>query len=112
RRRARPAGEAVALRGVWFAYDGEAWVLRDCAFAVAPGERVALVGATGEGKSTIARVLNRSYDVQQGRVVGDGVDVREWELERLRRHVGIIFQDTVLFAGDIEANLGLGAHGR
>jgi len=110
-RRARPGEQAVELRGVWFAYDGEEWVLRDCAFAVAPGERVALVGATGEGKSTIARVLNRSYDVQQGRVLVDGVDVREWELERLRRHVGIIFQDTVLFAGTIEENLRLGADG-
>jgi ATP-binding cassette subfamily B protein len=110
-RRAGPGGQAVELRGVWFAYDGEEWVLRDCAFGVAPGERVALVGATGEGKSTIARVLNRSYDVKQGRVLVDGVDVREWELERLRRHVGIIFQDTVLFAGTIEANLRLGADG-
>lgn len=110
-RRAGPGVQAVELRGVWFAYDGEEWVLRDCAFGVAPGERVALVGATGEGKSTIARVLNRSYDVKQGRVLVDGVDVREWELERLRRHVGIIFQDTVLFAGTIEANLRLGADG-
>ncbi len=107
----RPRASSVELRGVWFAYEGEAWVLRDCSFGVAPGERVALVGATGEGKSTIARLLNRSYDVQRGRVLVDGVDVREWELARLRRHVGIVFQDTVLFAGTIEENLRLGADG-
>jgi ATP-binding cassette subfamily B protein len=66
---------------------------------------VALVGATGEGKTTCARLLNRSYDVQRGRVLVDGVDVREWDLPGLRRQVGIVFQDTVLFSGTIEANL-------
>jgi ATP-binding cassette subfamily B multidrug efflux pump len=111
-----PAAAAVELHGVWFAYDaggggGPAWVLRDCSFRVAPGEHVAVVGATGEGKSTIARLLNRSYDVAQGRVLVDGVDVRAWDLERLRRHVGIVFQDAVLFAGSVEANLRLGADG-
>jgi ATP-binding cassette subfamily B multidrug efflux pump len=99
------AGAAVQFRAVWFAYQDEQWVLRDCALEIAPGEHVALVGATGEGKSTIARLLNRSYDVRSGQVLVDGVDVREWDLERLRRHVGIIFQDTVLFAGTVEANL-------
>ncbi len=99
------AGAAVQFRAVWFAYQAEQWVLRDCAFEIAPGEHVALVGATGEGKSTIARLLNRSYDVRSGQVLVDGVDVREWDLERLRRHVGIIFQDTVLFTGTVEANL-------
>ncbi|MBI3637547.1 MAG: ABC transporter ATP-binding protein [Candidatus Rokubacteria bacterium] len=109
------------LRGVWFAYSGgrnggargddERWVLRDCSFTVAPGEHVALVGATGEGKSTIARLLNRSYDVARGQVLVDGIDVREWDLERLRRRVGIVFQDTVLFAGTVEDNLRVGADG-
>ena len=107
----RPAGPdatGVALDGVWFAYEGEHWVLRDCTLAVAPGEHVAIVGATGEGKSTCARLLNRSYDVGRGRVLVGGVDVREWDLHHLRRHVGIIFQDTVLFTGTVEANLCLG----
>jgi ATP-binding cassette subfamily B protein len=106
---ARPRASGVELQNVWFAYDREHWVLRDCSFAVAPGEHVAIVGATGEGKSTCARLLNRSYDVQRGRVLVDGVDVREWDVERLRRHVGLIFQDTVLFTGTIEENLTLGA---
>jgi ATP-binding cassette subfamily B protein len=106
-----PGTPAVELDSVWFAYEGEQWVLRDCSFSVAPGERVAIVGATGEGKTTCARLLNRSYDVRQGRVLVDGVDVREWDLASLRRHVGIIFQDSVLFAGTIEDNLRLGADG-
>ncbi|MBI2156686.1 MAG: ABC transporter ATP-binding protein [Candidatus Rokubacteria bacterium] len=107
----RATGAAVELRDVWFAYEGEAWVLRDCSFAVAPGERVALVGATGEGKTTCARLLNRSYDARRGRVSVAGLDVRAWDLPALRRHVGIVFQDSVLFAGTIGDNLRLGADG-
>jgi ATP-binding cassette subfamily B multidrug efflux pump len=110
-RPARPSVAALAFDSVWFAYEGDEWVLRDCSFAVAPGERVAIVGATGEGKTTCARLLNRSYDIARGRVSVDGVDVREWDLERLRRHVGLVFQDSVLFAGSIEDNLRLGADG-
>jgi ATP-binding cassette subfamily B protein len=109
----RPASgtPALELRGVWFAYEDEDWVLRDCSLRVARGEHVAIVGATGEGKTTCARLLNRSYDVVRGQVLVDDVDVREWDLERLRRHVGIVFQDTLLFTGTVEANLRLGADG-
>lgn len=108
----RSGAAAAAFQGVWFAYDGDDWVLRDCSFTVAAGEHVAIVGATGEGKSTCARLLNRSYDVGRGRVLVGGVDVREWDLARLRRHVGIVFQDTMLFTGSVEANVRLGADGR
>jgi ATP-binding cassette subfamily B protein len=107
----RSGPSSVDLRGVWFAYEPGHWVLSDCSFSVAPGEHVAIVGATGEGKSTCARLLNRTYDVQRGAVVVDGIDVREWDLTRLRRHVGIIFQDTTLFTGTVESNLRLGADG-
>jgi ATP-binding cassette, subfamily B, multidrug efflux pump len=110
-RPAKSGAPAIELDSVWFAYDRDDWVLRDCSFRVAQGERVAIVGATGEGKTTCARLLNRSYDVRRGRVLVDGVDVREWDLASLRRHVGIIFQDSVLFAGTIEENLRLGADG-
>ncbi len=110
-RPARSGAPAIELDSVWFAYDRDDWVLRDCSLRVAQGERVAIVGATGEGKTTCARLLNRSYDVRRGRVLVDGVDVREWDLASLRRHVGIIFQDSVLFAGTIEENLRLGADG-
>jgi ATP-binding cassette, subfamily B, multidrug efflux pump len=112
-RAATPAARAgrVAFEHVWFAYEGERWVLADCAFTVAPGEHVALVGTTGEGKSTCVRLLNRTWDVRRGRVLVDGVDVREWDLARLRRHVGVIFQDPVLFTGTVEANLALDGNG-
>jgi ATP-binding cassette, subfamily B, multidrug efflux pump len=102
----------IRFERVWFAYEGERWVLRDCSFEVRAGERLAIVGATGEGKSTCARLLNRFYDVGRGRVLVEGIDVREWDLERLRRRVGVIFQDTVLFTGTVEANLRLGADGQ
>ncbi len=102
----------VVFNSVGFAYEDERWVLHDCSFEVRAGERVAIVGATGEGKSTCARLLNRFYDVKLGRVVVEGVDVREWDLERLRKRVGVIFQDTVLFTGTVEANLRLGGDGR
>ncbi len=101
----------VEFRNVWFAYEGEEWVLRDCSFAVSPGERIAIVGATGAGKSTIARLLNRSYDTRKGQVLVGGLDVRLWDLPALRRHVCLVHQDTVLFTGTIEANLGLGVEG-
>ncbi|HEV8475132.1 MAG TPA: ABC transporter transmembrane domain-containing protein, partial [Methylomirabilota bacterium] len=98
---------AVDFSDVWFAYDREEWVLRGCSFTVAPGEHVALIGATGEGKSTCARLLVRAYDVTRGRVRVEGMDVREWDLERLRRHVGTVFQDTVLFTGSVGDNVAL-----
>jgi ATP-binding cassette subfamily B protein len=101
----RPETPAVALRDAWFAYRGEEWVLRGCSFAVRRGEHVALVGATGEGKTTCGRLLNRSYDVARGQVLVDGLDVRAWDLTELRRQVGMVFQESVLFTGSIEANL-------
>jgi ABC-type multidrug transport system fused ATPase/permease subunit len=96
---------ALQFQDVWFAYAAGAWVLRDVSFRVERGEHVALVGATGEGKSTCARLLIRAYDATRGRVLVDGVDVRAWDLEALRRHVGTVFQDTVLFTGSVADNL-------
>jgi ABC-type multidrug transport system fused ATPase/permease subunit len=69
---------------------------------------VAFVGPTGSGKTTVIKLLNRSYDVQRGRVLVDGVDVREWDLARLRRHIGVVLQDVFLFSGTIASNLTLG----
>jgi len=107
----RPAAPAVELRNVWFAYEGEQWVLRDCSLRLAPGEQVALVGPTGEGKTTIARLITRAYDVTRGQVLVDGVDVREWHLRTLRRHVGLIPQEVFLFSGTVEDNLRLTGDG-
>ena len=104
-----PGAPAVEFRNVWFAYQGEEWVLRDCSFVVAPGERVALVGPTGEGKSTIVRLMTRGYDVSRGQVLVGGHDVRQWDLHALRRHVGVIPQEVFLFTGTVEENLRVGA---
>jgi ATP-binding cassette subfamily B protein len=111
--RPAPAGTpAIEFRGVWFAYDAEQWVLRDCSFRVAQGEQVALVGPTGEGKTTIVRLMTRAYDVTRGQVLVEGRDVREWDLTELRRHVGLVPQETFLWSGTVEANLTLGREGR
>jgi ATP-binding cassette subfamily B protein len=113
RERAAPDGAppAVEFQNVWFAYEGEEWVLTDCSFRVTAGERVALVGVTGAGKSTIARLLNRSYDVARGKVLVGGLDVSEWDPTALRRRVGLVLQDVFLFTGSVEANLRMGADG-
>ncbi len=99
----------IEFRNVWFAYKGENWVLRDVSFRVAPGQTVALVGATGAGKTSITSLLMRFYDVQRGQILIDGVDVREFDLTELRRYFGVVLQDPTLFAGTIADNLRLGA---
>jgi ATP-binding cassette subfamily B protein len=106
----RPAAVAgrIEFDHVSFAYRGDDFVLRDVSFTVEAGEKVALVGPTGSGKTTIIKLLNRSYDVNQGRVLVDGVDVRDWDLGALRRHVGVVLQDVFLFAGSVASNLTLG----
>jgi ATP-binding cassette subfamily B protein len=106
-----PAAPAAEFRGVWFAYEGEHWVLRDCSFALERGQQVALVGPSGEGKTTIARLMTRAYDVTRGQVLVDGVDVRDWDPLALRRHVGLVPQEVFLFTGTVEANLRLGRDG-
>jgi ATP-binding cassette subfamily B protein len=97
----------IEFENVWFAYQGEEWVLRDVSFVVEPGERIALVGHTGSGKTTLIKLLNRSYEVQRGRVLVDGVDVRDWDLAALRRGIGVVLQDVFLFTGTILGNLTL-----
>lgn len=99
---------AIEMDHVWFAYKGEDWVLRDVSFRIEPGEKIAIVGATGAGKTTIIKLLNRFYDVQHGRVLVDGIDVREWDLSELRRHIGAVAQDVFLFTGSVLDNIRLG----
>ncbi|GIW41664.1 MAG: xenobiotic ABC transporter ATP-binding protein [Candidatus Binatia bacterium] len=103
----RPRGEVV-FDGVWFAYKEGEWVLRDVSFRVDPGETVALVGPTGAGKTTVIKLLTRFYDPQKGRIFVDGVEVRDWDLEELRRRIGVVFQDVFLFSGTIADNIRLG----
>jgi ATP-binding cassette subfamily B multidrug efflux pump len=107
-RAAAPARGRIEFDRVWFAYKGDDFILRDVSFRVEPGEKVAIVGATGAGKTTIIKLLNRSYDVQRGRVRVDGIDVREWDLAALRRCIGAVAQDVFLFSGTVADNIGLG----
>jgi ATP-binding cassette subfamily B protein len=113
RRRTVPAVRpgAIEFDHVWFAYRGEDYVLRDVSFRVAPGEKTAVVGLTGSGKTTIVKLLTRFYEVTQGRILVDGIDVREWDLAALRRHIGIVQQDAVLFTGSILDNVVFGRPG-
>src|SRR5207244_10978294 len=107
-RPSRAAASQIEFAGVWFAYDGDAYVLRDCSFAVAAGEHVALVGPTGEGKSTCARLLVRAYDAPRGRVPVAGAAVRGGDWVRLRRRAGPGFQDPGLSTGTATATVAPG----
>ncbi len=106
---------AVALEHVWFAYPSAAelqgeprWVLKNITLDIAPGERVAIVGHTGAGKSTLIHLLSRFYDIQRGHLRIDGVDVRDYDLIPMRRNIGVVLQDVFLFSGTIEENIRLG----
>ncbi|MBC7911129.1 MAG: ABC transporter ATP-binding protein [Pyrinomonadaceae bacterium] len=98
----------IEFENVWFAYKEDEWVLKDVSFKVEPGQSVALVGHTGSGKTTITNLLMRFYDVQRGRILLDGVDVREWDLESLRQNFAVVLQDVFLFSGTVEGNIRLG----
>ncbi|MHB9146601.1 MAG: ABC transporter ATP-binding protein [Symbiobacteriia bacterium] len=104
-----PAQGGIEFDHVWFAYEGENWVLRDVSFRVEPGQTVAFVGHTGAGKSSIMNLAARFYDVQQGAVKVDGIDVKDVTQESLRRNIGVVLQDVFLFTGDIKGNIRLNA---
>jgi ATP-binding cassette subfamily B protein len=93
---------------VWFGYKPDEFVIRDLSFTIHPGEKVAIVGPTGAGKSSIIRLLCRLYDIQKGRILIDGIDVRDMRQMELRQHMTIILQDGFLFAGDVKGNIALG----
>jgi len=106
---------SIAFRNVWFSYTppgGEGrppeWVLRNVSFSIREGETVAIVGHTGAGKTTIINLLARFYDVQQGEILIDGMDIRSVRQADLRRHMAVVLQDVFLFSGDIASNIGLG----
>ncbi|MEE2709170.1 MAG: ABC transporter ATP-binding protein [Gemmatimonadota bacterium] len=99
---------AIEFQNVWFAYKDADWVLRDVSFRATPGQSIAIVGATGAGKTTIINLVCRLYEIQKGSVLVDGKDIRKWDVEALRRRVGVVQQDVFLFSGDIENNISLG----
>lgn len=100
--------QRVEFDGVWFAYKGEDWVLKNVSFSIEPGETVAAVGHTGAGKTTLTSLLLRFYDVQRGSIRVGGVDIRELNPKELRRHFGVVLQDPHLFTGTIGGNIRLG----
>ncbi|HVA82305.1 MAG TPA: ABC transporter ATP-binding protein [Candidatus Binataceae bacterium] len=99
---------SIVFDHVDFEYRPGEPILKDVSFTVAPGQKIAIVGPTGSGKTTIIKLLNRFYDVTRGRILVDGIDVREWDLRALRRTIGLVQQDVFLFAGDVMENIRLG----
>jgi ATP-binding cassette subfamily B multidrug efflux pump len=109
--KALKSGRAVGhikFENVWFAYKDDDWVLKDVSFTVSPGQSIALVGHTGSGKTTITNLLMRFYDVQRGRILLDGVDLRDWDLQSLRENFAVVLQEIFLFSGTVEGNIRLG----
>lgn len=97
----------ITFKNVWFAYNDEKWVLKDVSFHVKAGETLALVGATGAGKSSVINILSRFYEIQRGEILLDGVDIREYELSFLRNTIATVLQDIFLFSDSIHQNINL-----
>lgn len=106
--RPAPGPVSIEFRNVWFAYQGEEWVLKNVSFKIDPGETVAFVGHTGAGKTTIINLLCRFYEYQRGEILVNGVDIRSIAKDELRRVTAVVLQDVFLFSGDINYNINLG----
>ena len=98
----------IEFSDVWFAYKDDNWVLKDVSFVIEPGEKIAIVGATGAGKSTIINLLGRFYTIQRGKILLDGQNIDSYGLQHLRRNIGIVLQDVFMFAGTVADNIRLG----
>jgi len=97
----------VEFRNVWFAYNDEEYVLKDISFLINPGETVAIVGATGAGKSSIINLLLRFYDINKGQILIDDIDITQVNEKELRKHIALVLQDVILFSGDVKSNINL-----
>ena len=97
----------IEFKNVWFAYENENWILKDVSFKVNEGETVAFVGATGSGKTTILNLIVRNYDIQKGQILIDGIDIKEYDIDSLRKNIGQMLQDVFLFSGTIKSNIKL-----
>lgn len=98
----------IQFEKVYFAYKDDDYVLKNIDFTINPGEKIALVGPTGSGKSSMIRLLCRLYEPKQGRILVDGIDIKNLRQAELRRHIGVILQDGFIFAGDVKSNISLG----
>lgn len=98
----------IRFENVWFGYKSDEYVLKNLNFTIKPGEKVALVGPTGAGKSSIIRLLCRLYEPNQGKILVDGIDIKDINQAELRRHIGVILQESFIFAGDVKSNITLG----
>ncbi|MGL6173091.1 MAG: ABC transporter ATP-binding protein [Cellulosilyticaceae bacterium] len=99
---------SIEFKNVWFAYEEEDWILKDLSFKIEAGQKVAFVGATGAGKTSILSLICRYYDIQKGQILLDGIDIKEYDLRDLRKQIGQVLQDVFMFTGDIESNIRLG----
>jgi ATP-binding cassette subfamily B protein len=97
----------IEFKNVWFAYNEENYILKDISFKTNPGETVAIVGATGAGKSSIINILSRFYDINKGSILLDGIDIREMDKRELRKHISMVLQDVFLFSGTIISNISM-----
>ena len=97
----------IEFKHVWFAYNDEDFILKDVSFTIEPGEKVAFVGATGAGKSSILNLIGRYYDIQKGEILIDGVNIKEMSKDQIRRAIGQVQQDVFVFTGDIKSNIRL-----
>jgi ABC-type multidrug transport system fused ATPase/permease subunit len=98
----------IEFKNVWFAYNPGEYVLKNISFKINPGETVAIVGATGAGKSSIINILSRFYEIEKGTITLDGIDIRTLDERELRKHISVVLQDVFLFSGDIKTNISLG----
>lgn len=98
---------SVEFKNVWFAYNTEEYVLKDISFKINPGETVAIVGATGAGKTSIINILTRFYDINKGSIYLDGIDIRNVDKKDLRKYISIVLQDVYLFSGTIKSNISM-----
>lgn len=98
---------SIEFKNVWFAYKNEEWVLKDVSFHVPPGQTVAIVGATGAGKTSIINLINRFYEIQKGEILIDGLKTTEIDKQCLRRNIGVVLQDVFLFEGTVKDNIRL-----
>lgn len=97
----------IEFKNVWFCYKKDEWILKDVSFVISPGETVAFVGATGAGKTTILGLIVRNYEIQEGSILIDDIDIRKIKIESLRRNIGQMLQDVFLFSGTIKSNITL-----